>query len=103
MTRIIITLLILLIIAFVGNPLVCQAAPRCDAGEVIIDVPNTYPGGVCGNICGTPQEKIWWENQNHIQLPQWSSWVLIIGMVFAVYFFVVALEWMMKKVLQRAH
>jgi len=43
----------------------CQAYLGCDErGMVNIRVPNSYPSDFCGQICGTPEEKVWWESRN---------------------------------------
>lgn len=109
--RALLTLLILLVIALWGASLQCEAVPLCNSEqwlkgeeipieqrEVTIRVPDTYPGNTCGLICGSPEEKLWWESQKHVTLPKWSERIFPILLIIGVYLLVLALEYATKKI-----
>jgi hypothetical protein len=83
--------------------LTCEAVPICEQGKVTVSVPLSYPRNYCGLICGTPEEKIWWDSYIHIE--KWNSWLILLTYVASAYITILLVEfsgkWLYSRLLNR--
>lgn len=65
--KVILSIIVAIIIYFFAVQIIsslntrCLALLECTGEQVNIKVGSNHPGALCGQICGTPEEKIYWE------------------------------------------